>query len=106
MPSKSSPVRTWLIVSQVIYVLSLLPWIAMSALAVMAFDAPGSERQVGPWIFAGSIWAYPILPLVSAIVAWVLYARGRTRGAAIATAVPIIVVLAAGMAFGLMVLLG
>lgn len=99
-PSPARGVRTWLIVSQVLYLLSLLPWLGMSGLAFMAFDAPGSTEMWGPWIFAGTIWAYPLLPLVCSIAAWIAYRRGRTRGAAVLTSVPmLLVVLGLGAIF-------
>lgn len=85
----------WLIVSQAIYALSLVPWLVMAGMAVMAFDAPGSTDLWGPWLFVGTVWSYPVWLLASAIVAWWLYARNRLRGAAIATSVPMVLTAAA-----------
>lgn len=87
--------RAWLIVSQVLYALSLLPWLVMAGMAVMAFDAPGSTELWGPWLFVGTVWSYPLWLLASAVVAWILYARNRLRGATIATSVPMVVIAAA-----------
>jgi len=101
MPPRSKPVLIWLLATQVVYLLSLLPWVVMAGLAFMAFDAPGSTARLMPWLFAGSIWAYPILPLASSIAAWLLYSRGRTRGAAIVTTLPIVVVLVIACVLGL-----
>jgi hypothetical protein len=97
MPTASKPVLLWLIISQAIYLLSLLPWLAMAGLAFMAFDAPGSTEQAGPWLFAGSIWAYPLLPLVCSIAAWLLYRGEHMRGAVIATTAPMVLVALAGL---------
>lgn len=88
--SPSKAVLAWLVVTQLGYLLSLLPWMMFSGLAVMAFDAPGSTEMWRPWLFVGLVWSYPLLPLVSSIAAWVFYTRGRGRAAAIATTVPLI----------------
>jgi hypothetical protein len=99
MPTASNPVLLWLIISQVIYLLSLLPWLAMAGLAFMAFDAPGSTEQVWPWLLAGTIWAYPLVPLVCSIAAWVLYRGDHMRGAVIATTAPMVIVALVGLCF-------
>lgn len=88
--SPSKVVLAWMIVSQLGYLLSLLPWLMFSGLAVMAFDAPGSTEMWQPWLFVAVVWSYPLLPLLCSIVAWVLYTRGRGTGAAIATSVPLV----------------
>ncbi len=87
----------WLIVSQAISALSLVPWVFVAGMAVMAFDAPGSTGLWGPWLFAGTIWSYPLWVLASAILAWVLYAQKRLRGATVATSVPIAIIAAAAL---------
>jgi hypothetical protein len=87
----------WLIVSQAISALSLVPWVFVAGMAVMAFDAPGSTDLWGPWLFAGTIWSYPLWVLASAILAWVLYAQKRLRGATVATSVPIAIIAAAAL---------
>ena len=79
----------WLVVSQALYALSLVPWVFVAGMAVMAFDAPGSTEMLAPWLFVGAVWSYPLWLLVLAIVAWVLYAKKRLRGAVIATSVPL-----------------
>ena len=38
----------WLVATQSLYVLSLLPWLAIAGLSVMAFDAPGSTEMWQP----------------------------------------------------------
>jgi len=91
---KRPAVLAWLIVSQALYVLSLLPWLMAAGMAVMAFDAPGSTKMWQPWLFVGVIWSYPFWMLACAIVAWVLYARSRVRGAVVATTIPLMALVA------------
>ncbi len=79
--------------SQFGYALSLLPWVAMAGLAVMAFDAPGSTSNWQPWLLVGAIWSYPLFALGASIAAWVFLARKRGRAAAIATSVPLLLII-------------
>ncbi len=92
MAPRSTAALVWLIVSQLGYAASLVPWLAMAGLSVMAFDAPGSTEQTAAWVFVGVIWSYPLLPLVCGIAAWLFYAKRRTRAAVVATTLPIVVV--------------
>lgn len=99
----SGAVLAWLIVTQFGYLLSLLPWLMFSGLAVMAFDAPGSTQMWQPWLFVGLVWSYPVLPLLCSIAAWVLFTRGRGLAAAVATSVPLVL---GGLGLILMLFLG
>ncbi|MCX6552522.1 MAG: hypothetical protein NTY02_16215 [Acidobacteria bacterium] len=79
--------RTWLIATQVLYGVSLLPWVALAAMAFMAFDAGPSTTA---WLIAGTVWAYPLAPLFCSVAAWILYRKGRTTGAVVATLLPLV----------------
>lgn len=89
-PPRSRGALAWLIVSQLLGVLSLLPWLVIAGLSIMAFDAGFSTEAV---LFVGAIWAYPLLPIGCSILAWVWYAKGRMRRAVIATSVPMVIIL-------------
>jgi hypothetical protein len=65
---------TWLIVSQVLAVASLLLWLVVAGLSVMAFDS-GETPQA--WAFVITVWSYPIFPIVMAIGAWIAYTRRK-----------------------------
>lgn len=82
LPSRK-PLLIWLIVSQVLALASLLFWLVMAGLSVMAFDAGVTTEA---WIFVIAVWSYPIWPIAFAIAAWVAYARKRDRAAGILTA--------------------
>lgn len=69
-----------MIVSQILAVLSLVPWLLMAGLSVMAFDQ-GSTPEA--WTFVIAVWSYPILPIILVIAAWIAYARRRNRAAAV-----------------------
>lgn len=61
----------------VVQLMSLLPWLVFSGLAVMAFDAPGSMGLWQPWVFVLGIWSYPAWLASGAVVSWVLIAKNR-----------------------------
>lgn len=87
---RNRSVLIWMIASQLLGALSLLPWLIMAGLAVMAFDSGFSPQAAA---FVGAIWSYPLLPIGAAIVSWFFYAKRRMRAAAIATSIPMVLVL-------------
>lgn len=78
-PKRRTGLLIWLIVSQLLAVGSLLIWVLMAGLSVMAFD---SGQSAEAWSFVLVVWAYPIFPLLMAIGAWVAFAYRRNRLAA------------------------
>jgi len=48
----------WLLMTTEI--LLVFPWFVLSSLSIMAFDAPGSEKQILNWLFFLFIWSYPV----------------------------------------------
>ena len=77
------PILIWLIVSQVLALLSLIFWLVVAGLSVMAFD---SGVSAGAWTFVIAVWSYPIWPVAFAIAAWIAYARKKDRLAGVLTA--------------------
>ncbi len=80
-------VLAWLIITQLLALVSLLPWLMIAGLAVMAFDAGFSWQALA---FVGAVWAYPLLPLIASLIAWVAYARGNPTVALVSTSVPLL----------------
>lgn len=83
-PAPTAPVRkrppwSWITIAlcQVLQALSLLPWLAMAGLSVMAFDAPGSTERWEPWAFVLAIWSYPLWLAAAAVASWILFASGK-----------------------------
>ena len=79
-PKRSIVTLIWLIVSQLIAVATLLFWVLVAGLSVMAFDEGPSPEA---WRFVIAVWAYPLFPLVMAIGAWIAFAFRKNRLAAI-----------------------
>ena len=76
------PVLIWLIVSQLLALLSLLFWLFAAGISVMAFDS-GVTREA--WTIVIAVWSYPIWPIVFTIAAWIAYARKKDMLAAVLT---------------------
>ncbi len=89
-PAPRRPVLIWLIVSQLLALLSLLFWLFAAGISVMAFDS-GSTPQA--WTFVIAVWSYPIWPIVFTIAAWIAYARKKDVLAAILTTLTFLPVL-------------
>ncbi|MER2599157.1 MAG: hypothetical protein ABTQ73_06525 [Caldilineales bacterium] len=84
LPAAAKPRRTallvWMILALALTLASLLIWLLMAGLSVMAFDSGVSKEA---WTFVIVVWSYPILPLVLTITGWIAYARRRNRLAAL-----------------------
>ena len=92
LPSRK-PILIWLIVSQLLALASLVVWLLMAGLSVMAFDSGVTQEA---WNFVIAVWLYPIWPILFAIAAWIAYWRKRDRLAGILTTLtflPILVLL-------------
>jgi len=70
----------WIILSQLIAVGSLVIWLVMAGLSVMAFDQ-GSTPEA--WAFVIAVWSYPLFPLAIIIGSWIAYRRRRNTLAAV-----------------------
>jgi hypothetical protein len=70
----------WMIVSQLLTVLSLVIWLVIAGLSVMAFDSGVTAEA---WTIVIAVWSYPIIPIVLVIAAWVAFARRRNKVAAV-----------------------
>jgi hypothetical protein len=83
----SSWLVSWLMISQLLALLTLGPWCMMSVLAIMLFDSGPSFIA---YAVTALIWCYPLFPLACSIGAWVSYFRGWRRLAAVLTSLPLI----------------
>ena len=79
-PKRSIVTLIWLIVSQLLAVSTLLFWVLVAGLSVMAFDEGSSPEA---WTFVIAVWTYPLFPLVMAIGAWIAFGFRRNWLAAI-----------------------
>lgn len=84
------PILIWLIVSQLLALASLVFWLVVAGLSVMAFDAGVTQEA---WNFVIAVWSYPIWPLGFAIAAWIAYARRKDRLAGVLTTLTFVPVL-------------
>lgn len=89
-PSRK-PILIWLIVSQLLALASLVFWLLVAGLSVMAFDSGVTAEA---WTFVIAVWSYPLWPLAFAIAAWIAYARRKDRLAGVLTTLTFLPVLA------------
>ncbi len=83
-------VKPFLIITQVLYVLSLLPWFVIWGMSFMSFDA-----GIGLYnsLFVITITLYPVAVIVGSILSWVFH-RKRKNLAVIFNLVPLVWVIA------------
>ncbi|MFZ5819170.1 MAG: hypothetical protein ACOYYJ_04640 [Chloroflexota bacterium] len=79
-PKRRLGLVLWMIVSQLLMLGSLVIWALMAGLSVMAFDS-GVTKDA--WTFVLLVWAYPIIPLILAIAAWIAFAKRKNTLAAV-----------------------
>jgi len=72
----------WLIISQCLALASLVFWLLVAGLSVMAFDSGVTQEA---WTFVIVVWSYPIWPIVFTIASWIAYARKKDKLAGILT---------------------
>ena len=84
------PILIWLVASQLLALASLVFWLLIAGLSVMAFDSGVTAEA---WAFVIAVWSYPIWPLVFAIAAWIAYARRKDRLAGVLTTLTFLPVL-------------
>lgn len=79
-PKRRTGLVIWMIVSQLLMLGSLLIWALMAGLSVMAFDSGVTPEA---WAIVLTVWAYPIIPLILVIAAWIAFAKRRNTLAAV-----------------------
>jgi len=81
-PNSRRPILIWLITSQLLALVSLVFWLLVAGLSVMAFD---SGVNAEAWTFVIIVWSYPIWPIIFTIASWIAYARKKDKLAGILT---------------------
>ena|SRR5215213_8382060 len=66
----------WMIVSQILTLLSLVIWLFLAGISVMAFD---SGESAAAWTIVIAVWSYPIIPILLVIGAWIAFARRKNK---------------------------
>jgi hypothetical protein len=70
----------WMIISQVLTLLSLVLWLFVAGISVMAFDSGVSTEA---WTIVIAVWSYPVIPILLVIGAWIAFARRKNKLAAV-----------------------
>jgi hypothetical protein len=81
-PPSRKPILIWLIISQLLALASLVVWLLMAGLSVMAFDSGVTQEA---WNFVIAVWLYPIWPIAIAIASWIAYWRKKDKLAGVLT---------------------
>jgi hypothetical protein len=79
------PVIAWLAISQFLAVGFLIPWLAYANLSYWAIYSRGSS--IWEMIFVSVTFAYPVVVVICAIQAWLLYRAQKDRRALIVSSI-------------------
>jgi ATP/ADP translocase len=83
--------RTYLIISQIVYLLALLPWLLFVVISPMVLDAGVSTWNV---TYVLTILLYPIAVIICSILAWI-FRRKRRKVSIYVNLIPFLLFLAA-----------
>jgi hypothetical protein len=89
-PVSRRPILIWLIISQLLALASLIFWLFVAGISVMAFDSGVTPEA---WTFVIAVWSYPIWPIIFTLAAWIAYARKKDRLAGVLTTLTFLPVL-------------
>ncbi|GLX70317.1 hypothetical protein [Paenibacillus glycanilyticus] len=78
--------KKYLVISQIIYLLFLIPWLFTFGMSFFAFDNGFSAWNI---LFVIGIAVYPLFMITSSIVAWTLHRRHK-QAAIITNCVPML----------------
>ena len=79
--------RSWMIATQIIYILSLFPWLIVRGVSYMlAYDG---ELYPNARFLFGAVSAYPLVMIASSIWAWISYRREKSSRAGKIFLIPI-----------------
>lgn len=65
--------KTTVIVTNLIFLIILIPSLFGAMMSPMMFDAPGSEKSNKTWILFCCMMALPILIIISQVISWIAY---------------------------------
>lgn len=85
--------KTFLVISQIVYALCILPWLLVFGLSFMGFDQGISLVNVAIVLAIG---VYPVVVIICAIAAWLMRVRNK-RVAIIVNLVPMLWVAGGGV---------
>ncbi|MBO7746547.1 hypothetical protein I8J29_20230 [Paenibacillus sp. MWE-103] len=86
---KRSTTAAVLIVSQLIYVISLAAWLFVLGMSVMGFDGPEAASDSATWLLFAYVLVYPAAILAGGIAGWIRFAKRGYRSALIWNGLPL-----------------
>lgn len=87
--------KVYLILTQILYVICLLPWFVFWGLSFMSF---ANGIGFGNTAFVAAISAYPVAVVACALIAWFIHKK-KTRTAVIVNLIPMLWIIGLGSLF-------
>ena len=78
----------WLLIAQVIFVVSLPLWFYIAFVSLFLSDNPATQNEA--YVIIYSIWSYPLFIIAASILIWVFYNRKKFKTALLFVFMPII----------------
>ncbi|QIE60582.1 hypothetical protein G5B37_13705 [Rasiella rasia] len=90
MDKHRNNLRIYLIIASIVWFLSLFPALFMALFSPMMFDAPGSESSTWTIAAATAMLTYPVVTVLSIVVAWLLFVRKKHKWSLCISLLPIV----------------
>jgi len=70
-------VKTYLIISNVIFGVLIFPNLFLIMMSAMLFDSPGSQESMGTVALAVSIISYPFITIFGIVLGWIFFYKQK-----------------------------
>ncbi|PKG22796.1 hypothetical protein [Niallia nealsonii] len=85
--------KTYLVITQILYAVCLLPWLVVFGMSFMSFD---QGISVANSAFVFGIGVYPIFVIICSVVAWI-YRKRKKKLAIIVNLIPMLWIIGLGV---------
>lgn len=67
--------KTAALITNIIFLIGLIPSFMGAIMSPMMFDAPGSEKSTKTWMLAGSVAILPLLIIIAQVISWIAFSN-------------------------------
>jgi len=94
--------KTAVIITNIIFLIILIPSAMSAIMSPMMFDAPGSDKSTKTWILFSCMVILPILIIIAQIISWIAFFKQNYKLAMMINALPTVDILLIGILFFIM----
>jgi len=89
--------KTAVIITNIIFLIILIPSAMSAIMSPMMFDAPGSDKSTKTWILFSCMVILPILIIIAQIISWIAFFKQNYKLAMMINALPTVDIILFGI---------